>query len=346
MKNSNEIRSAATIATKSTKVRPKVPCHCKKCNSKLVDTRTRQKHEQEEKRLQAYISKRKDDKEKTSNKAPSDSKKHSRSVLIGIETIVAASSQNARDDNIVMIDDNHDQNVATSSQSLHDGDIVMIDNNNDRSDEDFHNQNPTNVRKKRRRYDRYQKTYDHTTIIPENEPEQEVSSSDGEGSHLFNDDDAARDDGELFFNEEDLDLFSSPDFLDLDYDSDQEHPNMNVNMSDSWILLWIFKYQERFKLTDVAINSLTGFFALVLKDVDSNRFEKFPSTIYMARKLLEIKKKSKTFSTCPDCNKLYDTAAIILVNSGNDAQSGFKCTHVEFPNHQCRINVNPVSRNC
>lgn len=68
---------------------------------------------------------------------------------------------------------------------------------------------------------------------------------------------------------------------------------MNVNMSDSWILLWIFKYQERFKLTDVAINSLTGFFALVLKDVDSNRFEKFPSTIYMARKLLEIKKSQK-----------------------------------------------------
>ncbi|CAB4445426.1 unnamed protein product [Rhizophagus irregularis] len=169
----------------------------------------------------------------------------------------------------------------------------MIDDNNDRSDEDFHNQNPTNVRKKRRRYDRYQKTYDHTTIIPENEPEQEVSSSDGEGSHLFNDDDAARDDGELFFDEEDLDLFSSPDFLDLDYDSDQEHPNMNVNMSDSWILLWIFKYQERFKLTDVTINSLTGFFALVLKDVDSNRFEKFPSTIYMARKLLEIKKSQK-----------------------------------------------------
>ncbi|EXX51275.1 uncharacterized protein OCT59_008989 [Rhizophagus irregularis] len=268
MKNSNEIRSAATIATKSTKVRPKVPCHCKKCNSKLVDTRTKQKHEQEEKRLQAYISKRKDDKEKTSNKAPSDSKKHSRSVPIGIKTIVAASSQNACDDNIVMINDNHDQNVATSSQSLHDGDIVMIDDNNDRSDEDFHNQNPTNVRKKRRRYDRYQKNYDHTTIIPENELEQEVSSSDGEGSHLFNDDDAAR-------------------------DNDQEHPNMNVNMSDSWILLWIFKYQERFKLTDVAINSLTGFFALVLKDVDSNRFEKFPSTIYMARKLLEIKKSQK-----------------------------------------------------
>ncbi|CAG8517941.1 3679_t:CDS:2 [Rhizophagus irregularis] len=120
MKNSNEIRSAATIATKSTKVRPKVPCHCKKCNSKL------------------------DDKEKTSNKAPSDSKKHSRSVPIGIKTIVAASSQNACDDNIVMINDNHDQNVATSSQSLHDGDIVMIDDNNDRSDEDFHNQNPTN----------------------------------------------------------------------------------------------------------------------------------------------------------------------------------------------------------
>ncbi|CAG8753126.1 1321_t:CDS:2, partial [Funneliformis caledonium] len=41
-------------------------------------------------------------------------------------------------------------------------------------------------------------------------------------------------------------------------------------------------------------------------DVDSHQFEEFPSTAYMARKLLGIRKKSKTFATCLDCNKLYD----------------------------------------
>ena len=33
--------SAVPVAEKSTKLRPKVPCYCKKCNSKLVETRTR-----------------------------------------------------------------------------------------------------------------------------------------------------------------------------------------------------------------------------------------------------------------------------------------------------------------
>ena len=104
-------------------------------------------------------------------------------------------------------------------------------------------------------------------------------------------------------------------------------------MSDLWILLWIFKFQERFKLSDIAINSLIGFFSIVLKDIDLNRFESFLSTVYIARKILEVKKKSKTFAACPDCNKLYDIATIIPVNSGENANSGFKCTHVEFPNH-------------
>jgi len=41
----------------------------------------------------------------------------------------------------------------------------------------------------------------------------------------------------------------------------------------------------------------------------------------MARKLLEIRKKTKSFAVCPNCNKLYDTAAIIPQDTGD---SGFK----------------------
>ncbi|CAG8696914.1 2159_t:CDS:2 [Funneliformis caledonium] len=92
-------------------------------------------------------------------------------------------------------------------------------------------------------------------------------------------------------------------------------------------------YQERFKLSDIAINSLIGFFSLVLKDIDLRRFEEFPPTTYMARKLLDIRKKSKTFATCLDCNKLYDSTTIILANSNNNMNLGFKCIHIEFPNH-------------
>lgn len=50
----------------------------------------------------------------------------------------------------------------------------------------------------------------------------------------------------------------------------------------------------------------------------------------MVKKALDIRKKSKTFATYTDCNKLYNIASIIPSNPNNE---GFKCTHVEFPNH-------------
>ena len=47
----------------STKLRPKVPCDCKKCNGKLVDTRTRKKHYEEEKQFQFSMKKGKEKKQ-------------------------------------------------------------------------------------------------------------------------------------------------------------------------------------------------------------------------------------------------------------------------------------------
>ena len=50
----------------------------------------------------------------------------------------------------------------------------------------------------------------------------------------------------------------------------------------------------------------------------------------MARKILDIKKGTKTFATCADCNKLYNIDEIILKDSTN---TRVKCTNIEFPNH-------------
>lgn len=168
---------------------------------------------------------------------------------------------------------------------------------------------------------------DDAIIISDEDSEQEVDSSGDKGGFqsIYNESTLEYD--ELYF-EEDEELFAAPTD-DLNYDSDQENLTTNTDIDDLWILIWIFKYQERFKLP-VAINSLIGFFSLLLKDIDSHRFKKFPPTAYMARKALDIRKKSKTFATCTDCNKLYNIASIILSNPSNE---GFKCTYVEFPNH-------------
>ena len=76
-------------------------------------------------------------------------------------------------------------------------------------------------------------------------------------------------------------------------------------------------------------------------DADRTRFQEFPTTSYMAQKLLGIKKQSKTYAVCPDCNKLFKMSDIISSTSSKNQQSGFKCDYVEFPNHSMKIQRKP-----
>ncbi|GET03830.1 hypothetical protein RCL2_003014600 [Rhizophagus clarus] len=44
---------------------------------------------------------------------------------------------------------------------------------------------------------------------------------------------------------------------------------------------------------------------MVLSDADQSHFENFPTSSYIAKKLLRIVKQEKTYAVCPDCNTLY-----------------------------------------
>ncbi|GES77597.1 uncharacterized protein LOC114575354 [Rhizophagus clarus] len=103
-----------------------------------------------------------------------------------------------------------------------------------------------------------------------------------------------------------------------------EYLDTNVNFTDSWILIWIFKYQARFRLSDVAINSLIMFFQQTLMDADQTRFKDFPSSLHNASNLLQIDNQSKTYAVCSSCNTLYNIVDVV-------AKEEFKCTHIEFP---------------
>jgi hypothetical protein len=171
--------------------------------------------------------------------------------------------------------------------------------------------------KKRRRQDQFREP----EAILDNQHD-ESSSSDGDKSFDENESDIPSED-DIFLSDDEIPVeqFTAPDF---DSDSESEYPDTNIGFADSWILLWIFKYQARFRLPDVAIDSLIKFFQQILKDADRIRFQSFPSSSYTARKLLRIGKRSKTYAVCPSCNTLYNTAEVV-------AEEGFKCTHVEFP---------------
>src|SRR5207247_10733245 len=71
-------------------------------------------------------------------------------------------------------------------------------------------------------------------------------------------------------------------FLATDNESEFVYPDKNVNFTGFWILIWIFKYQARFRLSDVAIDSLIKFFQQVLMDADQMRFKDFPSSLHTA----------------------------------------------------------------
>jgi hypothetical protein len=178
----------------------------------------------------------------------------------------------------------------------------------------------------RNRYDKFHNT-DTIEINQDIESDQSSSLSNEEELFYQSADDELTE--EEFYDEDEItfDRFSASDLNDIDGNPDPEHfdiSNSSANFGDLWILLWIFKYQDRFRLSDVATDALIKFFRLVLLDADKKRFNNFPSSEYVARKLLEIGGKTKMFAVCPACNKLHNT---------DDRQDGFKCDHVEFPTH-------------
>ena len=106
-------------------------------------------------------------------------------------------------------------------------------------------------------------------------------------------------------------------------------------------MLWIFKFQARFRLSDVAIDLLIKFFNMVLLDADWLHFEDFPTSSFMAKKMLGIDKQAKIYAVCPDCDTLYKISEILQKNVNNQSNSRFKCTHIEFPNHPRKSQRNP-----
>ncbi|UZO23383.1 uncharacterized protein OCT59_015724 [Rhizophagus irregularis] len=237
------------------KPRKKVSCHCDECNGKLVDPRTKVKHEAEYEQMN----------------------RSSRSTKI-------SKSVSKR----VQIDNNDDEtsNASSSSSAVESAvNDVLID---------------------------------------------ELDNEDT-GFNSPIDDDQSED---LNNETSDDERFAAPELEDFGDDEDFMCADSDVEFSESWILIWIFKYQSRFRHSKVSISSLIGFFSQVLKDADPKRFANFPSSSYSAKKLLRINKETKTYAVCPKCNNLYKIGEILGQNEQvTEASPGLKCSQVEFPKH-------------
>lgn len=112
----------------------------------------------------------------------------------------------------------------------------------------------------------------------------------------------------------------------LDYD-EPNLPNINVNCNYTWIILWILQYQQRYKLANIAVNSLFKFFKFFLLTIDEKKFSSFPSSLYMAKKTIGLSTKIIKYAACNKCHKLYD------INEISNEASVPTCSFINYPNH-------------
>ena len=93
-----------------------------------------------------------------------------------------------------------------------------------------------------------------------------------------------------------------------------------------WIVYWIFKFQERNRLSDTATNALIKFMRYLLVLIDTDSYSKFPTSLYMACKLFGISDQIIKYATCKKCCKLYAVKNL-------PADRPYHCTFQDYPNH-------------
>src|SRR6266542_2813247 len=86
-------------------------------------------------------------------------------------------------------------------------------------------------------------------------------------------------------NDDDDDIknfFTSPEI-----DSNEVFVMESLNDSmETEIILWAFKFQQRFRLSDIALEALIKFLHIVLTRLNRLQFKTFPKSLYLAKKML------------------------------------------------------------
>jgi hypothetical protein len=177
-------------------------------------------------------------------------------------------------------------------------------------------------------------------ILDDADDDDQNRSSKDSGEEDDQNIDSDNSDEEVDFENDDYEEinFTSPEF-------DNDETKLPLNLNDdvcTWVMLWILQYQQRFKLSNVAINSLFKFLNLLLSTLDKNKFSSFPTSIYMAKKKMGIPKIFQ-FAACNKCHKLYDFNEIVKTTEIPS------CSFVNYPNHSMQrfrqMCGNPLTRN-
>jgi hypothetical protein len=158
-----------------------------------------------------------------------------------------------------------------------------------------------------------------------------------EDDELFNGDDDIEDDV-LFNGDDDIDegeeLLNENLFIAPELKSEKEDYK-GVELEDKIdveILLWLFKFQQRYRIPDTALEALIKFLNHTLMMIDDSKFCEFPASLFLAKKKLGIFQPKLRMAVCTNCHKLYDSK-IICNHKENNKLAIMRCNYEEFPNN-------------
>ena len=102
-------------------------------------------------------------------------------------------------------------------------------------------------------------------------------------------------------------MFASPE---LDNDEIFMMASLNDSM-ETEIIIWAFKFQQRFRLSDIALEALIKFLHVVLTRLNKSQFKNFPASLHIAKKMLNIFQPKMQLAVCNNCHKLYNVKNIV-----------------------------------
>ena len=289
-------------------------CNCVYCNGKKVDSRTQEKHTKSKSLWKCEISRKNQEnsikakrkkKSITSNVNPTKPNLPKKRKMISPSTPPnPPDSPNNKDSiNTLFV------SKPKSSSHFHDpaSDLIEDENNVD---------------------DYYYPDYSDDN----NNPDDDDNISDDNDYHLDEEDDNfdEEDENEDDTNWEKENFFVSPE-IDGDNDEVFEMESLD-DVIDSEIIVWVFKFQQRFKLSDTALEVLIKFLRIILTRFNKRQFEEFPTSLYKAKKLLKIFQLKMQLAVCTDCHKLHNATNITTYKEDGKVAI-MKCLHQEFPNN-------------
>ncbi|GET54135.1 hypothetical protein GLOIN_2v1788017 [Rhizophagus irregularis DAOM 181602=DAOM 197198] len=310
----------AVAKSNRTRIRTKVYCFCKECNGKLVDPRTKTKHG-----LKYNISYANNNFSNNYQEAEPSNANPSNNFGDDYQEAGPSDVGQYTDDNNAM-----ECEPLLEMIPIHESAKHKFTKKGKISDHVLENLLPDNGRDMNDDQDRDFEDYDD-----ENRDSESFEDDDEDGvSSDFEDDDEDSNFGDFESDEEyrDSEDFEDDDeeevnFASKDFDDGEPKlPNIN-NDNYTWIILWILQYQQRYKLPNVSIDSLFKFLRFFLLTVDENKFSSFPSSLYVAKKILGISTNIIKYAACNKCHKLYD------INEISNTTEVPTCSFINYPNH-------------